>query len=103
MVASNPFAPEIVLPTIERLRRLWLGGEHAYGFKATYNPTFPSTDGSSHGWVAPWFCGLEQGPNIAMIENHRTGMVWNMLRTNPHIVAGLRAAGFTGGWLSPPA
>ena len=35
-----------------------------------------------------------------MIENYRTGMVWNMLRDNPHVVAGLRAAGFTGGWLT---
>jgi hypothetical protein len=35
-----------------------------------------------------------------MIENYRTGLIWNLLRNCAPIVAGLRAAGFTGGWLS---
>jgi len=34
-----------------------------------------------------------------MIENHRTGLVWNLIRRCPHIWRGLRKAGFTGGWL----
>ena len=36
-----------------------------------------------------------------MIENHQTGMVWQLLRGCPYLVAGLLAAGFTHGWLSP--
>lgn len=103
IVASLPFAPEIVLPTIEHMRQLRLGGEHLYGFRATFNPTFVTSGKSEHGWVASNFCGLNQGPMITMIENHRSGLVWTMLRGNPHIVAGLRAAGFTGGWLAQPA
>jgi hypothetical protein len=34
-----------------------------------------------------------------MIENYRTGLIWNIMRRSPHIVAGLRRAGFRGGWL----
>ena len=34
-----------------------------------------------------------------MIENYRTGLVWRVMRTNPHIIRGLQRAGFTGGWL----
>jgi hypothetical protein len=34
-----------------------------------------------------------------MIENHLTGLVWNVMRRNPNIVRGLQRAGFTGGWL----
>jgi hypothetical protein len=34
-----------------------------------------------------------------MLENWRSGLVWNVMRGNPHIVRGLRRAGFTGGWL----
>jgi hypothetical protein len=34
-----------------------------------------------------------------MIENHRSGLVWRVMRTNSHIVRGLSVAGFTGGWL----
>ncbi len=36
-----------------------------------------------------------------MIENYRSGLIWNLLRNDSHVVAGLVAAGFNGGWLSP--
>jgi len=35
-----------------------------------------------------------------MIENHRSRLVWKLMRSNQHIRRGLRKAGFTGGWLS---
>ena len=34
-----------------------------------------------------------------MIENHRIGLIWAITRRCPYLVAGLRQAGFTGGWL----
>jgi hypothetical protein len=34
-----------------------------------------------------------------MIENCRTGLIWNILSRSPDVVAGLRRAGFRGGWL----
>jgi hypothetical protein len=34
-----------------------------------------------------------------MLENHRSALVWKTMRRNPHLVRGLRAAGFRGGWL----
>jgi hypothetical protein len=34
-----------------------------------------------------------------MIENHLTGLVWNVMRRNPNIVRGLQRAGFKGGWV----
>jgi NADPH:quinone reductase-like Zn-dependent oxidoreductase len=34
-----------------------------------------------------------------MIENHRTGLPWNLMRRCPYIWRGLRQAGFAGGWL----
>jgi hypothetical protein len=34
-----------------------------------------------------------------MIENHRTQLIWRLMRKCPCVVAGLRRAGFTGGWL----
>ena len=105
VVASLPFAPDIVLPTLSHFKRLRLGEAHPYGFKATFNPTFPR-DGSPYGWVSPYHFGLNEGPMVLMIENYRTGLVWRLTRTCPYIVAGLRAAGFTGGWLpesDPPA
>jgi hypothetical protein len=103
VAASLPFAPEIVLPAIAYVRTLCLGGAHSYGFKTTYNPTFPDPGGSPLGWVSRWHAGLNQGPMVAMIENYRTGLVWQLLRGCRCIVAGLRSAGFTGGWLAGAA
>jgi len=100
VVASLPFAPEIVLPTLANFKRLHLSDAHPYGFKATFNPTFPDAGGSPLGWVSPWHFGINLGPIVVMIENHRSGLVWRLTRGCSAIVAGLRAAGFTGGWLA---
>ena len=102
VVASLPFAPEIVLPAIDYLVHdvdLKLG--NPYGFKASFNPTYPATSGNLNGWVSPWHYGINQGPIIPMVENYRTGMVWRLMRDCPYVVTGLRRAGFSGGWLGP--
>jgi hypothetical protein len=99
VIASLPFAPDIVLPTMQHLWRRRPDAKHRYGLRTTYNPTFPASDGSADGWVSPYHCGLNQGPIVVMIENYRSGLIWNLLRSSPHIVVGLRAAGFNGGWL----
>jgi hypothetical protein len=100
VVASLPFAPEIVLPTIDHFQSLRLHEAHPYGFKATFNPTFPDGKDSPYGWVSPYHFGLNEGPVVVMIENYRTGLIWRLMRGCPYLVAGLRAAGFTGGWLA---
>jgi hypothetical protein len=100
VVASLPFAPEITLPTIADFTRWRRAGDHQYGFKAAFNPTFPDPGGSPNGWVSPWHFGINEGPIVAMIENHKSGLVWQLMRGCRYVVAGLRAAGFTGGWLS---
>ena len=104
---SVAFAPEVVVPALIAMRERY--GENvfgAYGFVDALNPTFDVPARVQHGRVVPglgWFdvdrLGIDQGPILAMIENHRSGLVWRTLRKNPHIVRGLRAAGFTGGWL----
>jgi hypothetical protein len=38
---------------------------------------------------------------VLMIENYRTGLLWNIMRRCPPVVAGLQRTGFRGGWLSP--
>jgi hypothetical protein len=99
VVASLPFAPEIVMPTIRYFHDVDLKHPDAYGFKATFNPTFPVKTHNPNGWVSPCDFGLNQGPIVLMIENYRTGLLWNLMRRCPYIVAGLKRAGFSGGWL----
>jgi hypothetical protein len=100
VVASLPFAPEIVIPTVCHLAGLKLGGQdRQYGFKPSFNQTFRVDDSPTGWWVTPYYFGIDQGPVALMIENYRSGLVWDVMRRCPYIVAGLRRAGFTGGWL----
>ena len=38
---------------------------------------------------------------VVMIENYRSGLVWQLLRECAPVHRGLRAAKFSGGWLDP--
>jgi hypothetical protein len=107
-IASIAFAPEIVIPAVEEMHRRY--GEHIfgkYGFYDAFNPSFnfdvPLRHGrtvAGFGWVDTDYLGIDQGPILAMIENYRTGLVWRVMRSNPHMRAGLVQAGFKGGWLN---
>lgn len=51
------------------------------------------------GWVDGDYLGIDQGPIVVMIENHRSDIVWSRMRGEPNLLRGLQRAGFTGGWL----
>ena len=99
VIASLPFAPEIVIPAVRHFARLNLGMTAPYGFKPSFNQTFAVEDSPTGWWVTPHHFGIDQGPVVLMIENYRSGLIWNIMRRCPHIVEGLRRAGFMGGWL----
>jgi hypothetical protein len=105
--SSLPFAPELVLPLLQSLRRQ--KGRHIlgrYGFFA-FNQTFserrvPLLHGRvvpGFGWVDTDFLGIEVGPLLLMLANHRDDAVWRRMRGQPWLVTGLQRAGFRGGWL----
>lgn len=99
-ITSLPFAPEIVLPVIDHyIYHLKLKDGHRYGFKSTFNKTYQAESCPS-GWVSPWHFGINQGPIVLMTENYRTGFLWNLMRHCPHLIRGLKKAGFKGGYLS---
>lgn len=100
VVASLPFAPEIVLPAIEHIETEYPEMTNKYGLKCSFNPTFTnSSDKDGSGWVSQGYYGLDQGPIVLMIENYRTGFFWRLMRDCQYIKAGLQRAGFAGGWL----
>ena len=99
VVASLPFAPEIVIPTVRNFARMDLGMTAKYGFKPSFNQTFAMPDSPTGWWVTPCHFGIDQGPVVLMIENYRTGLLWNIMGRCPAVVTGLRRAGFSGGWL----
>jgi hypothetical protein len=99
VVASLPFAPEVVIPTIAAMASLELGVTKRYGFKPSFNQTYLAPDSPTGWWVTPYHFAIDQGPVVLMIENYRTGLIWNIMRRSPYLLTGLRRAGFQGGWL----
>ncbi|MDI1253681.1 glucoamylase family protein [Thermomonas sp.] len=100
IVASLPFAAEIVLPAIDYfIDELKFHDLNPYGFRTTINPTCATKPDDACGWVSPWHFGINQGPMVLMIENYRSGLLWRLMRESPDLVRGLKRAGFSGGWL----
>ena len=97
MLASLVFAPDLVLPALRRLIASDVSNSdeliHASGFNRLVR------EGGQNGWVSQDRFGLDQGMIVLMIENHRTGLPWRLGRASPYLRAGLRRAGFRGGWL----
>lgn len=96
---SFPFTPD---ESEAALRYMWntystnLVGE--FGFKDAFNLTYV-TDKTPQGWFDVDYLGIDQGPILLMIENYRSGILWEIMKKNPYIVAGLTRAGFNGGWI----
>jgi hypothetical protein len=105
---SIAFAPEVCIPTLMTMRR-----QHGsdlfgrYGFLDSLNPSLTNAaiqvpQGRivpGKGWYDTDYLGIDQGPFLAMIENHRSGLVWEVMRGDPHLRRGLERAGIAGGWL----
>lgn len=87
-LSSMPYTPEY---SMEALRffyyilgdKLW----GKYGFYDAFNLT--------EGWFARSYIAIDQGPIICMIENYRTGLLWNLFMSAPEIQEGLDKLGFT--------
>jgi len=106
-ISSIVFTPELSMQGIREMRARY--GKHIYseyGFLDAFNLSFNYDVGlhrgrviPDFGWVGDDYLGIDQGPIILMIENYRSGFVWNVMRKNAHVRRGLARAGFTGGWL----
>jgi hypothetical protein len=50
-------------------------------------------------WFANSYLAIDQGPIIVMIENYRSGLLWNLFTSCPEVKNGMRALGFTAPYL----
>lgn len=69
--------------TNDNLRSIILGN---YGFYDAF-----SEDAK---WCKPWYLAIDQGPEVAMIENYRSGLLWKLFMSCPEIQNGLNKLGF---------
>ncbi len=107
--SSIPFTPQESIRALRTMATRY-GADlftPRYGFLDAFNPTL--TDARLHvragrivpgkAWVDTDYLGIDQGPLLLMMENYRTGFVWNLMHGSEPLIRGLRRAGFTGGWL----
>ncbi len=97
MLATLPFAPEAALAGTRRLLESYPQVCQQDRFSSGFNPTLLTDSG---GWLSEGWYGLDQGLLVMMLENHRTGLIWEIMRQCGPVRDGLRRAGFEGGWLS---
>ena len=98
-VASLPFAPEIVLPTVRHFKEVFPEITGKYCFKCSFNLTYPHDSLGKPGWTSLYHYGINLGPVVMACENYRSDLLWRLTRRCPYLVTGLRRAGFTNGWL----
>ena len=105
---SIPFAPDITMRALVAMRERYGDDLYTrYGFLDAFNPTLRDATVrlrrgrivAGKGWFDDNYIGIDQGPIVAMIENHRSELLWTLMKKNPYIVRGLCRAGFTGGWI----
>ena len=48
-----------------------------------------------YNWVTPRYLAIDQGTIAPMIENHRTGLIWNLFMQAPEVKSGLQTLGFS--------
>lgn len=87
-ISSFPYTPDKSLGALKFFYytlgdKLW----GPYGFYDAFN--------LSTRWFADSYLAIDQGPIICMIENYRTGLLWNLFMSNADVKQGLNKLGFT--------
>jgi hypothetical protein len=99
VVASLPFAPEIVLPAIQNFQDVYPQITGEYCLRCSFNLSFPNERDAGTGWTSDYHYGINLGPVLLMCENYRSEFLWQLMRSCPYLKTGLLRAGFTNGWL----
>ena len=85
-VSSIPYTPVESLAAMHFFYEKDLMGPA--GFYDAFSPKYDY-------WVANAFLAIDQGPQIIMIENYRTQLLWNLFMQNEDVQNGLDLLGFT--------
>jgi hypothetical protein len=101
-LSSMPFAFDQCFAALKAFRKKY--GEDIYGkygFFDSFNPTYRGEltspfgrQTANAGWVSNDYLGIDQGPILAMLENHASGLIRDRMRKSPIIGRGLKRAGF---------
>lgn len=86
-LSAMPYTPAESLCALRHFHeelgdRLW----GRYGLRDSFN--------GARNWVAEGHLAIDQGPIVVMIENYRTGLIWQLFMSCPELQAGLQRLGF---------
>ena len=88
-ISSLPYTPGASMATIKHFyfdmgKKIW----GAYGFADAFN--------KNRSWYAKSYLAVNQGPIVVMIENYRSGLIWDLFMSCPEVKDGLGKLGFAG-------
>jgi len=86
-ISSIPYTPS---QSLEVMHYLYQHKDKLLGPAGFYDAFSPEYNF----WVAKAYLAIDQGPQIIMIENHRTGLLWNLFMQNEDVKNGLDVLGF---------
>jgi hypothetical protein len=87
-LSSFPYTPNESMAAMrhwydDMRQKIW----GSYGFYDAFSET--------HNWYLPHYLAIDQGPIVVMMENYRSGLLWNLFMSCPEIKNGLKKLGFT--------
>ncbi|WP_423128266.1 glucoamylase family protein [Gaoshiqia sp. Z1-71] len=85
-LSSFPYTPE---ESMQFLNYLYFEADSLVGKYGPYDAY-----SHSNNWYLPRYLAIDQGPIPVMIENYRTGLLWNLFMKNTDVQNGLRKLGF---------
>ncbi|WP_395696596.1 glucoamylase family protein [Methylocella sp.] len=86
-LSSFPYLPQEAARALRHFHDdlgAWIFGR--YGFADAFS--------EAHGWRADSYLAIDQGPIVAMIENHRSGLLWRLFMSDPDVRRGLARLDF---------
>ena len=87
-LSSFPYTPD---ESMRALKHFYYDlGDKTFGEYGFYDG-FSITDN----WCKPWYLAIDQGPQVVMIENYRSGLLWNLFMSCPEVKSGLDKLNFT--------
>ncbi len=86
-LSSFPYTPQQSMAAMkywynDKKDKLW----GPYGFYDAFS--------EEYNWFLPHYLAIDQGPIVVMMENYRSGLIWNLFMSCPEIKTGLKKLGF---------
>jgi hypothetical protein len=87
-ISAIPYTPDHSLDALKHF--YYVLGDKIWGDYGFYDAFSEQYD-----WYPERYLAIDQGPEVVMIENYRTGMLWSLFMSCPEIQKGLKRLGFS--------